>query len=126
IDNLLATNDPPTEAGIPLIRDFISHGALRVDALNAQIDLLRAAMDRLIAERNDMADRVQKYPIILSPIRRVPSELVCEIFRWTLPHTKTVAGKAVEQPPWYLGHISRPWRDIALADPFLWNSIKVD
>ncbi|KAJ6561943.1 hypothetical protein B0H19DRAFT_942759, partial [Mycena capillaripes] len=120
VDNLLATNDPPTDVETSLIRDFITNGALRVDALNAQIDLLRATIDRLIAERDDVADRTQQYLTILSPIRRVPPELVCEIFRWTLPHITIVAGQAVERPPWYLGHISKTWREIALAYPFLW------
>jgi hypothetical protein len=94
-----------------------------VDAMNVQIDLLRAKLDQLVAERDGIAERVQQYTAVLSPIRRVPPELICEVFAWTLPFTGRVAGDAVNQPPWYLGHISRPWRDIALAYPTLWNSI---
>jgi len=56
-EHLLATNDAPTDVWTPVIRDFITNGRLRLDALDAQIDILRATMDRLITEREDLAER---------------------------------------------------------------------
>ncbi|KAJ7905219.1 hypothetical protein B0H13DRAFT_1716751 [Mycena leptocephala] len=123
--HLLETNDSPNDAEIPVVQDCITSGRRRVDAVNAQIDLLRAKLDQLVAERDVISEHVQQYTAVLSPIRRVPPELICEVFAWTLPCIRRVAGEAVNQPPWYLGHISRPWRDIALAYPTLWSSITV-
>ncbi|KAJ7616987.1 hypothetical protein DFH06DRAFT_1306934 [Mycena polygramma] len=61
----------------------------------------------------------------LSPVRRLPPEIICEIFSWTLPQTRRVAGSPPIGPPWYLGQISRRWREIALTIPSLWSSITV-
>ncbi|KAJ7906797.1 hypothetical protein B0H13DRAFT_1478189, partial [Mycena leptocephala] len=101
-------------------QDFITNGQRRVHALEIELDNLRAKMDRLIAERDDLAERVQQFPAVLSPIRRFPKELLCEIFSSTLPCTRRIGEDDVDQPPWYFGHISKTWRAIALAYLFLW------
>jgi len=96
-----------------------------VDALDAQIDLLKATMDQLIADRDDLAERVRLYPAVLAPVRRIPQELICEIFSWTLPCTRKIGEWTVDQPPWYLGHVCSTWRAIAGAYPSLWSPITV-
>ncbi|KAJ6592373.1 hypothetical protein B0H19DRAFT_975327, partial [Mycena capillaripes] len=130
LKHLLATNDCPTDSEITAIRAIFGECQTRMDALNDRIDILKATMDRLVAERDDMAERVQLYKNILAPVRRMPSELVCEIFGWTLPRTTAFTEDTLEQPPvpqlsWYLGHVSRSWRNISLAYPLLWSTITV-
>ncbi|KAJ7635700.1 hypothetical protein DFH06DRAFT_1302931 [Mycena polygramma] len=122
---LMRTNIPPTDAEISALRDFTASGRRRVDALDAQIAMLRATIARLTSERDNLDEQVDQYLHVLSPARRVPPELICEIFSWTLPCTRSVAGSIVTQAPWYLGHISRPWREIALGFPPLWSSILI-
>ncbi|KAJ7905227.1 hypothetical protein B0H13DRAFT_1716755 [Mycena leptocephala] len=124
-NHLLATNDPPNDAEIPVIQDFITNDQLRLDTLNARIDILRATLDRLVLEREGVAESIRQYTAVVSPLRRVPAELMCEIFAWTLPCTRLIDGQMVEQPPWYLGHISRPWRNISLTYSSFWSSITV-
>ncbi|KAJ7622479.1 hypothetical protein FB45DRAFT_689065, partial [Roridomyces roridus] len=55
-----------------------------------------------------------------SPVRRVPPEVLCEIFARVRPVPRRISFYEVEQPPWILGHICRLWRDTALACPRLW------
>jgi hypothetical protein len=124
-EHLLATNDAPTCAETPAIQDFITNGQRRVHALEIELDNLRAKMDRLIAERDDLAERVQQFSAVLSPIRRFPKELLCEIFSSTLPCTRRIDEDEVDQLPWYLGHISKTWQAIALAYLFLWMPIAI-
>ncbi|KAJ7628280.1 hypothetical protein DFH06DRAFT_1057448 [Mycena polygramma] len=131
IDHLLSTNDPPSHVEAPLIREFLANCPLQIDGLNTHIDVLSKTLARLVAERDGLADRLQKYPDVLAPVRRLPSEVVCEIFSWTLPYTRKVRTneytwtKRVPHPPLYLGHISRIWKDIAIGFPSLWSTIIV-
>ncbi|KAJ7633873.1 hypothetical protein DFH06DRAFT_687162 [Mycena polygramma] len=82
-------------------------------------------MDQITSAPERQVEYVQHRFSVLPPIRRVPPELICEIFSWTLSGTENDAGSGLKQPPWYLGHISQTWREIALALPSLWSSITV-
>ncbi|KAJ7131432.1 hypothetical protein C8R44DRAFT_665179 [Mycena epipterygia] len=123
--HLLNSNDAPLDSDIPSIRQIISHNQARVDALDVQIDVLRTAMEQLIAERDERQERVLKYTAVMSPVRRVPPELIHEIFALTLPHTRRIGEISIKFPPWRLGHICRSWRDWVLADPLLWCSVEI-
>ncbi|KAJ6468613.1 hypothetical protein C8R47DRAFT_989916 [Mycena vitilis] len=122
-DRLLRTNDPPADAEIPFFVDFARNGRHGLDSLTAQIDILRASLDQLVSERDDLAERVQQHTSVLAPVRRVPPELICEILSWTTLCTR----RAVESPPsgapWYLGQVCGRWRGLALGLPSLWSSI---
>ncbi|KAJ7131395.1 hypothetical protein C8R44DRAFT_57172 [Mycena epipterygia] len=123
--HLLESNIPPLELEIPAIQQIIAENQTRVDALNVQIDVLRTAMARLIDEREEREKCVRKHTAVVSPIRRMPSELMREIFALTLPHTRQLGDMTANCAPWCLGHICRSWRDWALADPSLWCSIEI-
>ncbi|KAJ7670006.1 hypothetical protein DFH06DRAFT_1037954 [Mycena polygramma] len=96
-----------------------------MDALDARIENLTVTLNQFICERDDLAKRVQLCTAVLSPIRRLPPEIVCEIFSWTLPRTRRVAGEPPTGAPWYLGQISGVWRQIALSLPSLWSSMAI-
>ncbi|KAF7372538.1 F-box domain-containing protein [Mycena venus] len=124
--HLLQSNDPPQESQIPLIRDIISDDQNRIIlmdaeifALETQIHNLNANLAQSLQKRNDAAVHAHQHRSILSPIRRVPPELICEIFE--ILHD----GKAGTRPPWSFGHICRSWRHIALSFEQLWSFIVV-
>ncbi|KAJ7670145.1 hypothetical protein DFH06DRAFT_1180096 [Mycena polygramma] len=125
IQHLLNSNHSPEEAETPVLAGLATEGRRRVDGLNAQIEGLKVSMGRLIAERDAWAERVQQYDAVLSPLRRVPPELIGEVFSWTLPCIRRVHGTTVDAAPWYLGQISRAWREIALSFPSLWTVITI-
>ncbi|KAJ6525989.1 hypothetical protein B0H19DRAFT_581703 [Mycena capillaripes] len=134
LTHLLTSNDPPRDSEIPLIRAIISDNQDRIRPLNvhistleAQIHDLSATLAQFVQRRDEALKRVRQHRDILSPVRRVPPELVCEIFTWTVS-SNDAAGAAimvVKTPPWYLGHISRSWRHTALSFGPLWSSITV-
>jgi hypothetical protein len=55
-----------------------------MDVLDAQIRNLQATVEQLLQRRAETAEHVRQHESILSPIRRVPAELICEIFSLTL------------------------------------------
>ncbi|KAJ7123481.1 hypothetical protein C8R44DRAFT_875672 [Mycena epipterygia] len=122
--HLLKTNDIPIDWEIPVICNIIFENQTRVDALNAQIDVLRTTMEELVAERDQRQECVRRHASVVSLVRRVPQELICEILALT-PCTRRIGSISISCPPWRLGHICRSWRNWALADPFLWRSIEI-
>lgn len=121
-DRLLTSNEVPLDSEIQSIRDFISDGQNQVETLNSQIDNLEAAIALLTQKRDRMAEHVRQHCAILSPVRRVPSELVCEILALSLSSDDE---EPMNRPPWHLGHICRFWRCTVLAYPALWSSITI-
>ncbi|KAJ7715830.1 hypothetical protein B0H16DRAFT_1252759, partial [Mycena metata] len=84
----LTSNDPPLETQIRTIRDFVLAGNTRLAALDDQIQSSRAcsaAKARLITEREALARNIRAHNAILSPLRRIPTEILSHIFSLTLP-----------------------------------------
>ncbi|KAJ6476720.1 hypothetical protein C8R47DRAFT_657677 [Mycena vitilis] len=123
IEHLLQTNHPPADAEIPVLDDFTAIARRRMEALTARIESLTPTLNQLMVQREQLGNRIQQCASALSPIRRLPPEIVQEIFSWTLPRTRRVAGNAPTEAPWYLGQISGIWREIALGLSSLWNAI---
>ncbi|KAJ7168007.1 hypothetical protein C8R46DRAFT_1094690 [Mycena filopes] len=64
----------------------------------------------------------------LAFVGRIPTEILCEIFRATVPQIPRDVdppGSGVCEAPWRLGHICRRWRETALADAGLWATIQI-
>ncbi|KAJ7131333.1 hypothetical protein C8R44DRAFT_731567 [Mycena epipterygia] len=74
--HLLESNDVPLGSEIPDIRQIISDNKARMDALHAQIDVLRTVIKGLIAERDKREERVRQHTAVLAPVRRVLPELI--------------------------------------------------
>ncbi|KAJ7167950.1 hypothetical protein C8R46DRAFT_258854 [Mycena filopes] len=123
LTHLLESNDPPLEPEIPIIRSIIAAQQDSLTSLDIEIHDMQIALAQLLARRDASAKMLLKYQAITSAVRRVPSELVCEIFALTLE------GKGPDQagvkPPWRLGHICRSWRRSALQYSLLWNQIEI-
>ncbi|KAJ7620939.1 hypothetical protein FB45DRAFT_927946 [Roridomyces roridus] len=124
VTHLLESNDPPLDTDVLPIRHFLGEKQSRLDDLNAKIDELQAALGQLLSERDEVADLVQRHSAILAPIRRVPIDVLSEIFSWT-SFTRRVRGTERDSPPWILGHICQSWRSLVLSSPLLWRSIEI-
>ncbi|KAJ7815047.1 hypothetical protein B0H14DRAFT_2177845, partial [Mycena olivaceomarginata] len=118
----LTSNDVPLDSETSFIRD-ISDRQSQVDLLDTQIEDLEVAMARLTRKRDEIADQARQHRAIVSPVPRVPPELVCEILAVSLStdNTNSPSFKA----PWHLGHIFQSWRRTVLAYPARWSSITI-
>ncbi|KAJ7773901.1 hypothetical protein B0H16DRAFT_1880417 [Mycena metata] len=82
-----------------------------------------------------------------SALERLPTEMLCEIFRATLPWSRrlppqenedideidddedidaaSLIGSEVGTPPWRLGLVCKRWRECAVGDPTLWVTVDI-
>ncbi|KAF7346554.1 hypothetical protein MSAN_01883500 [Mycena sanguinolenta] len=111
------TNYAPSNEEIQIIqKDLVS----RAQEL-AQID---ARISELSAQRDKIQAYIDSHKALVSHPRRLPPDIVREIFVACLPTTRNAVMSA-QEAPLLLCRICSAWRTIALSSPRLWASIHV-
>ncbi|KAG7085376.1 hypothetical protein E1B28_002939 [Marasmius oreades] len=102
-----------------------------------ELECLDEIARKLKKERNLLAVRISKRKSWLAAIRRLPVEILADIFsRVCSTQAKTLSifqlpeepddAHYVISPPLTLSHVSYYWRRVAISCPHLWSSIQVD
>jgi hypothetical protein len=126
---LLDSNEPPVDSDIPLIHSVVSETAMHLARLDAKIADLQFQLQALEAERRTTSISLEKNVAILSPLRRMPPEVLCEIFLWSLPSFNSAVNRVsldANESPWVLAQISHLWRAIAVSTPRLWSLFAIN
>ncbi|KAK7001454.1 hypothetical protein R3P38DRAFT_2731235 [Favolaschia claudopus] len=113
----LNTNYIPTDLEISQIRAHL----LPHEAELARLDTL---IRDLCAQRDRVKNYVESHKALISHPRRLPQDVLEEIFLACLP-TAHNAVMSLSEPPLLLGRISSRWRSIAFALPRLWSSLHI-
>ncbi|KAK0503582.1 hypothetical protein EDD18DRAFT_637036 [Armillaria luteobubalina] len=148
-DNLLRSNDSPSPSEECQLRDSISAGELRVIAiddrvatlkklqrtLSSQIALIGAEMEGLDSERGEVVVRITEHKRLLSPVRRLPPEILLKIFLGTticpMPRTQSERFEnwwdfhPRESSLWLIELVCKTWRRAVLDFPELWSSVNI-
>ncbi|KAJ7587449.1 hypothetical protein C8J56DRAFT_941921 [Mycena floridula] len=127
---LIANNEPPIEAEEVSLRTAVEQTELQIEQTVRDI----ARLEKLLQQAKDRhADLLQlnvSHRIILSPIRRVPSDVIFEILRlasmeasakYSLPWVYL----DVDRGPWQYRSICRHWRTVLISNPSLWSQIDI-
>ncbi|KAJ7617797.1 hypothetical protein FB45DRAFT_840634 [Roridomyces roridus] len=115
-DPLLESNEPPDEREIGLIRRFLGEKRERLHEVKS--------LPYPTPEINELECCIEAHTALLSPIRRIPGELLSEIFIH-LSYKRKVGRRNIDAPPWLLGHVCRGWRNAALSTSILWRLVKI-
>ncbi|KAJ7137718.1 hypothetical protein C8R44DRAFT_335611 [Mycena epipterygia] len=107
-------NEPPLDVHVPKIQDFLLTARARLVLLKNEVDALE--------------ESIRTHSAVVSSIRRLPSEILCNIFAWTLPHECTRDGgeSTFTIGPWRLALVCKRWRECALGYGRLWSSIDIN
>ncbi|PBK92892.1 hypothetical protein ARMGADRAFT_1012611 [Armillaria gallica] len=148
-DSLLRSNDPPSPSEERELRDSISvceaHVAAIDDhvaalkelqqALSSQLALIGAELEGLDGERGKVVARIAQHKRLFSPVRRLPPEILCEIFLGTIifpmPRTQSQRNEywwdfqPSESALWSIELVCKTWRRAVLDFPELWSSINI-
>ncbi|KAJ6562564.1 hypothetical protein B0H19DRAFT_892918, partial [Mycena capillaripes] len=115
----LGTNYCPKDAEILDIKTFLVEPTLQLKRLDEKIADLQKAIDRLAAERNVLGAFVEGHKAVISPVRRLPLDIIQEIFVACIPTHRNCVMSTAEAPV-LLGRICSSWRVISLSTPRLW------
>lgn len=120
--HLLTSNNSPSNVEEMLARNKIqalqdSLTVLQLEIDNYLSDLRTAATD-LESHKAAIIKSISAHESIISPLRKLPPELLQVIFQktyWDLVTTLSL--------PWSLSQVCQSWRKIVHATPILWSCI---
>ncbi|KAF8215568.1 hypothetical protein K438DRAFT_1561373, partial [Mycena galopus ATCC 62051] len=118
--HLLTTNDPPTDVEVLQIRDIVGHLHTRISHLDRSIHDLEDVLAKLRSRRKHAVEDIRRGNAVLSIIRRLPSDVLGEIFAYTVPDRVPRRRRATEKSPWVYGRVCRRWRSISVSLSTLW------
>ncbi|KAJ7633455.1 hypothetical protein DFH06DRAFT_1222851 [Mycena polygramma] len=120
----LGTNYCPSDKEVLEINDLLVEPRHRLKQLDDKIANLQKAMDELAEEREGVDAFVSAHNALISPLRRMPLDIIQEIFLACLPTHRNCVMSASEAPV-LLGRICSSWRAISLSTPRLWASLHI-
>ncbi|KAJ7728293.1 hypothetical protein DFH07DRAFT_851234 [Mycena maculata] len=119
--HLLRTNEHPTDAEVTDLQQTIEDSRNRIIQLDRAIAALQSTIDKHRRTRQMASDHIRKSTLILSVSRRLPTDILAEIFNWTVPDEPRK--RPTDRSPWVLGRICSRWRSISVSLPELWTNI---
>ncbi|KAJ7437750.1 hypothetical protein FB451DRAFT_1450356 [Mycena latifolia] len=120
----LGTNYCPRDEEIAEIKALFIEPTLRLEDLDHRIADLQNALDKLVDEHTRISTYVEAHKALISPARRLPLDILEEIFVACLPTHRNCVMSAVEAPV-LLGRVCGSWRSISLLTPRLWSRVHV-
>ncbi|KAJ6508328.1 hypothetical protein C8R45DRAFT_440055 [Mycena sanguinolenta] len=120
----LHTNYVPLDSEILGIRSLLVDATHEMARIDTQIEAMEIALGQLKKHRASLKLQINAHLALISPIRRVPQDVLLEIFQPCLP-TEHNALIDYAEAPLLLGRICRHWRAIAHSTPMLWSSIHI-
>ncbi|KAJ3546481.1 hypothetical protein NMY22_g2031 [Coprinellus aureogranulatus] len=102
--NRLGTNYIPSDSDVVHIRDLLTEPRAHVEDVDKEINRITQRLERLQRERQVYQKYIDDHEAVLSPIRRVPLEILQCIFVRCLP-TKHNGVMSSQQAPILLTHV---------------------
>ncbi|KAG7095801.1 hypothetical protein E1B28_006501 [Marasmius oreades] len=123
---LLKSNESPIDEDVYTIRNVVWQVESNLEPLVAEIDRLKRVVTDLEVARDTLLSFARDHRAILSPARRLPSEILQAIFFSCLPSRISEDSFDiwdVRQAPWVLTQVCSRWRSISLGCPRLWENV---
>ncbi|EDR05815.1 uncharacterized protein LACBIDRAFT_329425 [Laccaria bicolor S238N-H82] len=124
LEQRLNTNYTPSDEELQEIPRILVEPQARLARMNDEIERAHATLDALKRQRDELAQLIDQYQALTSPIRRIPPEILQEIFINCLP-TDHPALMSEREAPLLIGRVCSSWRSISQSTPELWTSVHV-
>ncbi|KAJ6614761.1 hypothetical protein B0H10DRAFT_1802848 [Mycena sp. CBHHK59/15] len=120
--------EPPTALSLSAARTKLDESLKSATSLAGMITLAEASLAKIVAEaqaaieemmseQQTLEDTIAQTRAYLSPIRRLPGELLRELFMWCFEGHPCCA--------WVLSAVCANWRRQALSIPRIWSKIRL-
>lgn len=121
---LLGTNGAPADTQRDGVRSLLVEPKAELEAVEDDISRLQARLADCQRRKRELISYVEDLDALLSPIRRMPPEIMSRIFE--LCGDITAHGPHAEpskRAPLLLGSVCRSWRALSIAIPRLWTTL---
>lgn len=124
LSSLIGTNYAATDNDIVRISAVISESAAQLASLKNEMDLVQCKYSDLQERSTILQQKINDYQALMAPIRRLPTDILQEVFLQCLPQTHNAIISSSNCPV-LLGQICSRWRDVVLNTAALWASIHI-
>jgi hypothetical protein len=118
------TNYTPTDDELLEIRNLLVEPSVRMLKLEVEMGRKAAEYHAIVEKHAKLMRLVADYRALASPMRRLPVDLLREVFYHCLP-TEHNAILSYKVAPVVLTNVCSTWRAVALATPVLWASLHI-
>ncbi|PPQ63646.1 hypothetical protein CVT24_004420 [Panaeolus cyanescens] len=120
----LYTNYIPRPSEINEITEYVAAVNTEVGRLDAEVAELEAALLAVNSKRARLKEIATAHQALISPLRRLPPEILQLIFVACLPPNRNAVMHASEAPV-LLGRVCSEWRRISLSTPEVWSCLHI-
>jgi hypothetical protein len=124
-DAVLHTNFVPSDEECRRIRDLVVAPVDELEETKKELTRLKSEFDKLARRRDESTEYIDLHLALMSPARRLPEDIVREIFTASLPSDRHPR-MSCESSPLLLCGICHDWRRLALSMPRLWASLHIE
>ncbi|KAF9462680.1 hypothetical protein BDZ94DRAFT_1260497 [Collybia nuda] len=119
---VLFTNYVPSNHELDEIHDLLIDSNDKINQIDTEIWRLHQSINELHHQRTELDAFIASHEALTAPMRRIPQEILQEIFVSCLP-TRHNAVMSDTEAPLLLGRVCSQWRKISLSTPRLWSSM---
>ena len=120
--HVLHTNYAPTEAEAQKIKDYCLAPESEAQNLELEASRLETALNAVRLKQDVYQDAVTAHRALLSPIRRLSSEMLQTVFAFCIAEFPVMHAS---ESPLLLGRVCKSWRDIVYDTAELWSGVHV-
>ncbi|KAJ7589827.1 hypothetical protein C8J56DRAFT_936304 [Mycena floridula] len=131
LQELLSSNNSPSETEQSQFYDLLEERIQLLHDLDNQIATARWNLEQLVQKQMLVGQEVEQYQSVLHPVRRLPDELLSEIFLSFIDEnlededleeeTSLDAGSTL----WIIPRVCSRWRSLALSLSRLWSTVRI-
>lgn len=122
-----SSNDLLSDADQQILQQVIIETENHVKSLDEDISRLQEVIGHIQKRRTKSLARIARLRIGIAPHRKVPPEIMAKIF----VECAAIDGPTLHLPPryphsiWNMIQVCSKWRQIAFAEPLLWNQVSI-
>ncbi|KAF5332933.1 hypothetical protein D9758_015966 [Tetrapyrgos nigripes] len=117
----------PSETDILRIQHLVEDAERDLERYDTEIGAITQILNKLQEQRKTLHRYTDEHKSLLAPVRRLPAELLSEIFAFAIcPEGLTIYPGHVGAPTLTLSHTCNVWRNIVYSRPTLWSCLNID
>ncbi|KAI3595128.1 hypothetical protein WG66_009386 [Moniliophthora roreri] len=133
-NDALRSDYAPSAVEVTRARAFIKEGKEMLKLYDRELERIRGVQEKLETDRASLQQRIEEHTAMISPLRRIPAEVMQRIFSLVcLPEGEEEMlalalriQSEIRAPAYQISLTSSHWRNIVLNYPLLWRSFSLD
>ncbi|KAF9457294.1 hypothetical protein BDZ94DRAFT_1175875, partial [Collybia nuda] len=119
----LNSNQPLPDPELVIAKQLLVLTQTKLREIIADMTSDYSPISDLVQRHNQLLERQEKLCIAVAPWKRVPLEVLGEIFVHSVDGEEGVISLPFHKPPfsWTLVHVCLTWRQVALDEPRIWD-----